>query len=329
MPINTQYAIAQPDRSQKYPALQASEYEPREEDEEIFFCLSDKSAAMLSNQAKSLLGLEDAKGRFNKKKETVSRLTNPFRVVFMGRPSLFCLEKKTDLITPLTKGLKLGNGKVSTTRMLFAILCGDSLLLKEDNSVQLFTLRLNGTKTDTLLKPLEESHSKVKEEENVSGSSILHLYSFELIISVESRSSSIAKGESSLTTLFKPKDELPLLLPEELQSITHAVASSAEVMSDLRDPFGLRNKQRQPAAENRHLLKEVMELASEFFPKDDDPEIGFAQRNKWLSESIAERYNVSDSNQLTAAQIADFHTFIKDCVDRAKAPEPTYDDIPF
>lgn len=323
--VEDEHLVEDRQGQQKYPALQLSKSQPKA-GEPVNFILSEKSYKMVPPHLHDQLGLQPVDIYFGSSEtpEPCLQITAPIRMVFWGLP-VVCHVSKDDKTIKFNEG-RLLPGWATVSRVLVSLFANGGLLLREDGSPQMFTFKLKSYDTDLIKKRLPELKETLKKASGKT-ESLLHIVHCGIELKPVLRKNKEDSSKSSWAVDLNIVDYDPF--PHEVRGMLTSIANSEEVQSFLADPFYINQRQQQPAAENRHLLKEVMELASEFFPKDDDPEIGFAQRNKWLSESIAERYNVSDSKQLTAAQIADFHAFIKDCVDRAKAPEPTYDDIPF
>lgn len=298
--LNSKYFIAPSEGEQKYPALQASNYKPDDEESEIFLCLNEKSADKLTDESRTLLGLTEEMAKFKKGRDSVFKITNPFQVVFLGHPSLACYDKEKQVYSKLEKGMKLaGTKKVTATRMLMAIVCGGKLLTKADGTIEAFTLKLLSTRTN-MASRLVEIHDSLKKEFNAKNNRIIHLFGFSLGVLPVEMKSSVAKGEASWTTFFSISRDAESL-PDEMQMALCRFAASEEVVQFLKDPFYLKQRQEQSAekesSERQSLMESIVAAATA---------IGFEEkkdRTKFLQEVMQTNYGKSKSSELTIDEL--------------------------
>ncbi len=246
--INLEYAVKSNQLGQRYPALQATNYQPRTLSEKIEFCLSDTSYDLLDHDAQ-LFETEVIECAYKREPVLMHKIVSPVRWVFLNLPSIFLYDKKTKEISYPERGMKLaGTSKVTIAKCFLACLCGDNLILDIDGLPQIFSLKLTSNKTQLIgylnnqsetktilsLNTALQKHFKVKEN-------LLHLVSVQLVIKPKEFVSSHS-GDSSLGVLFEIEDDAQALSHSHQQQIFELI-SDENVQALFDDPFGLRKPQ--------------------------------------------------------------------------------------
>ena len=294
--LNSEYFIAPSEGEQKYPALQASNYKPDDEESEVFLCLNEKSADKLTDESKALLGLVEETVRFKQGKDSVYKISNPFQVVFLGHPSLSCYDKENKVYSRLEKGMKLaGTKKVTATRMLMAIVCNGKLLTKADGTIEAFTLKLLSTRTN-MASQLIEIHNSLKKKFNAKNNRIIHLFGFSLVATPVEMKSTVVKGEASWATVFSINTD-PQPLPDEMQMALCQFASSEEVSQFMKDPFYLQQQKEKASAQEvsdrKSVLDSILAAATTIGFVDAD------DRKNFLQSFVQDRFGKNNSSELT------------------------------
>ncbi len=93
--INLEYAVKSNQLGQRYPALQATNYQPRTLSEKIEFCLSDTSYDLLDHDAQ-LFETEVIECAYKREPVLMHKIVCPVRWVFLNLPSIFLYDKKTN-----------------------------------------------------------------------------------------------------------------------------------------------------------------------------------------------------------------------------------------
>ena len=257
--INTKYAVKSDRITQKYPALQATTYQPRSLDEEIEFCFSEASYSLLETE--ELFNTKIVKCAYKRDSVLMHQIISPVRWIFLNAPRIFLQDKKTKEITYPEKGVKLaGTDKVTIAKCFLACLNGDRLILNEKRLPQIFTLKLTSNKTKLIGYLNNQSETKTILSLNNSlqqhfktQDNLLHLVSVDLIVRPQEFVSSHS-GESSLGIEFAMKGDARVLSAEYQKQIFELI-SNEDIKDVLDDPFGLR-KDRSHDAASRNLTED-------------------------------------------------------------------------
>ena len=246
--INLEYAVKSNQLGQRYPALQATNYQPRTLSEKIEFCLSETSFDLLV-QENQLLETEIIECAYKREPVLMHKIVSPVRWVFLNLPSIFVYDKKSKEISYPQRGMKLaGTSKVTIAKCFLACVCGDNLIIDIDGLPQIFSLKLTSNKTQLIgylnnqsetktilsLNTTLQKHFKVRE-------TLLHLVSVCLGIKPKEFVSNHS-GESSLGVLFEIEDEAKVLTHQHQKQIFELI-SDENVQALFNDPFGLRKPQ--------------------------------------------------------------------------------------
>lgn len=252
--IDTKYAVKSDRIGQKYPALQATTYQPRSLDEKIEFCLSETSYSLLKTQ--ELFDTKIVKCAYKRDSVLMHQIISPVRWIFLNTPRIFLQDKKTKEISYPEKGVKLaGTDKVTIAKCFLACLSSDCLILDEKGSPQIFTLKLTSNKTKLIGYLNNPSETKTIFSLNNSlqqyfktQDNLLHLVSIDLIVRPQEFVSSYS-GESSLGIEFAMQGDARVLSAEHQKRIFELI-SSEDIKDVLNDPFGLRKNQSYNAVSN-------------------------------------------------------------------------------
>lgn len=146
--LNTQYAIAATDDVQRYPALQADNYQPSNAKQQINLCLSTESVSILPETVLVPLGLEPGTADFGESEVEIGILPTAVRWVLLAPPKMFATDKATKEIFRIQKGQKLKDlGRVTLSRLLLAAVVEGIVLCDDAGLPQIFTLNLKSSKT--------------------------------------------------------------------------------------------------------------------------------------------------------------------------------------
>jgi hypothetical protein len=251
--INAEYAIASNDQ-QKYPALQADNYQPRNIKETINICLSEQSVELLSPETITKMDFKVSEVTFGDDDVNVfiPQAEIGWCILAMPRPYLF--DKETSQYSKLQAGVKLAGTKKVTAAKVF--MCGiiDGQLLLDTNGIpQVFTLNLKSSKTRLLKaitpqpddKTIYSLNTWLNKTYKVKGW-VAHLASVDLWAVPEKFTSSVT-GDSSLGIYFTLGTKIELL-SDANQKLIFDRLQDPELKSDISDPYGLASQQLQAMA---------------------------------------------------------------------------------
>ena len=258
--IDTKYAVKSDRTGQKYPALQATTYQPRNLDEKIEFCLSESSHSLLETK-EELFNTKIVKCAYKRESVLMHQIISPVRWIFLNTPRIFLQDKKTKEISYPEKGVKLaGTDKVTIAKCFLTCLNGDSLILDSEKLPQIFTLKLTSNKTKLIGYLNNQSETKTILSLNNSlqqyfktQDNLLHLVSVDLTVKPQEFVSSYS-GESSLGIEFAMEGDARVLSAEHQKQIFELI-SNEKIKEILDDPFSLRKNSSHSAASN-HLTED-------------------------------------------------------------------------
>lgn len=247
--INPDFGVQSNEGSQKYPAIQATDYRPKLGDD-VHLCLSDNSLGIMHPDWKDYFSNFSKDVCYGTEQETVCIIPETARFVFLGIPKTFAQEKESKQISPLQRGVSLKSiNSVTATRCLVAMLVDGNIVLTSDGSIQPFTLKLTSTKTkliDAYNEPDYRSLKKLNrvliEHHRLKSGTWTHLVSIGINPTVTVFSNS--QNQSSTGILFELAGK-PQILDSAMQQTMFHLVNSDEVKEFLVDPFGLKNKQDQ------------------------------------------------------------------------------------
>lgn len=247
--LNTNYGSPDESGGQKYPAIQVSTYQPRDEDEgqAIPLVLSEDSLSLLGDDWLANCPVETVTCRYGKEREDMVKVPDDIRWVLLGRPRMFAMVKKDKSIHNLQKGMKLKeNGMVTATRLLLCAVKDGHLIESSDGSPQLFTLKLTSTKTklvdgdrkDPSFSNLGSLNTALCKAYKVRNQSLLHLVS----VSIQAIATEISNAvDSSMGIIFQFNGGAKALSDADQQRMFMLVQCD-EVKEFLNDPFHLAGK---------------------------------------------------------------------------------------
>jgi hypothetical protein len=244
--INTKFAIQVEGEGQMFPVLQADCYLPRSMGEEISIGLGEDSFDMLSKDARSRLDVASSVATFGDDEVLFFSLPSELRVVVLGKPKLFVVNKDTNKYGNLTAGMVLAGTKNVTIAKMFMLLLdknGDFVLNSEGNP-QVFTLNLKSTKTaligNSKSKPgdgtLTSLNNALCKHYKTKGS-LLHLVSLNLVAKPHRFTSASNAKDSSLGIMFAIQSNK--VLPDAMQELAFNVATDKTLLRVMADPFGV------------------------------------------------------------------------------------------
>lgn len=241
--------------SQKYPAIQATDYQPRMGDA-VQLCLSDSSVSLLAPAWKDFFSQFSREVYYGNDQETVYALPANTQFLFLGIPRTFAQDKDDKTIRRLQRGVKLSqmgvSGSVTATRCLVLIAIDGQFVVSDDGSYQFFTLKLTSTKTKLLndsrdpeYRSLAKLNRTLIEHYKLPRQSWTHLVTIGLKATptVFNQANS---NQSSVGIMFEFEGK-PTPLDKSLQQSISLVSTSEEVKTFLQDPFNLDQKQEEQA----------------------------------------------------------------------------------
>jgi hypothetical protein len=242
--INTKFAIQVEGEGQMFPVLQADCYLPRSMGEKISIGMSEDSFNMLSEDAQSRLDVASSTVAFGDDEVLFFSLPAEMRVVVLGRPRLFVVNKDTNKYSNLAAGMTLAGTKNVTIAKMFVLLLdrnGDFVLDSEGNP-QVFTLNLKSTKTvligNSKSKPgdgtLTSLNAALCKHYKTKGS-LLHLVSVNLVAKPHRFTSASNAKDSSLGIMFGIQGNK--VLSDEMQGQAFKVATDKALLKIMADPF--------------------------------------------------------------------------------------------
>lgn len=245
--INPKYAIIK-ENAQQFPAVQASDYEPRTLDEKINFCLSEDSYQLIET-SKPLFNSEIVKCVYRGKQTLMHKIITPVRWVFLNMPPLFAKNKDTGEISYLLKGEKLKEtNRVTAAKCFLAGLVDGKLIKTSDGKPQIFTLNLTSSKTNLISskKPQPETrtlldlNAGLQKRYKIKGH-LLHLASVELTVKTKEFHSS-TQNTSSFGVMFYLEGNAKALTEEQQQEVFELI-SDEEIQEVFNDPFRLKQSE--------------------------------------------------------------------------------------
>jgi hypothetical protein len=212
-----------------------------------FMALGDKAFELLDPQQAARLGATEKRDRPIKKADECLFYVLPesVRYVVLVQPRKYVRDRKTkENIRPLGKGDRLKEmGLETVVKLLIALVVDDAPILDGDGRVQVFTLKLNSTKTNLVsdyrnkeAKSIESLAEKLKERYKTS-KWLTHLVSLSIVVTPQQFKN--AEGETSEGIIFELSGNAKALNKEAQKAI--AVLVSSEYFKAIAaDPFGLK-----------------------------------------------------------------------------------------
>lgn len=228
---------------QRYPALQATDYQPKNLKAEIHLGIGVESLEMLTEEAQEKLAPELVTCDY-KNGPVPIYLMNGLRWVILGSPGLFIFMKDTERYRAIIPGEKLKDTKnVTAARLYLAVIKDGELILDEDGSPQVFTLLLRSNQTNLIKARRPEKgdgtiyslNEALSEHYQLKGV-LTHTVSVEMDVFPTTRSN--ASGTSSFAVMYR-LGESAKVLPEAQLSAIHKLITSDDFKLDMVDPFRL------------------------------------------------------------------------------------------
>lgn len=242
--LNAQYVLPNTNQ-QKYPALQADNYQPKSLKTEINLCLAEESVDLLSPETIEKLSLEITPVNFGEDDINVFVPKSQLEYVILGMPRLDLYNKESKRYEALVSGTKLaGTKKVTAAKLFMCVTIAGDLLLDNDGKPQIFTLNLKSSRTGLLKAQsptagdgtLHSLNTALNKHYQVNGW-VTHLVSVKLLAVPEKFTSSVS-GDSSLGIKFALQDAATLLT-EANQKAMFELLQAPDLQADMDNPFKL------------------------------------------------------------------------------------------
>lgn len=262
-----QYAMPSDD-TQKYPAIQATDYQPKNLKAEISLGLSMESYDLLSESSQKIISSEVLECQFGDDSVGLYVIPSDVRWIILNMPSTFVYQKDTGKYRKLISGERLsGTKNVTAARVFLCALVGDKILTGDDGKPQVFGLTLKSSKTGLIKKKTPSpgdgtiyslnmalcKHYKLK-------GWLTHLVSVSLFACPEKFSSSIS-GETSLGVMFKLGTGAKALHPDQQKSM-YDLLQDDELKASFTDPFNIAN--------SNNVIASVDQIVDNGTPSIDD-----------------------------------------------------------
>jgi len=244
--INTQYGVESGQSGQRYPAIQASSYEPKA-NEDIVLILSEGSVeAMNPDYAAKVVSDSISVDYCDRLMFTINPLA---RFVVLAMPRMFSMDKATKEIFPLAKGQKLKPlNRVTAARLLLAMIIGDELVVDTDGNPQIFTLKLTSTKTNLIggdrdavgASTIHSLNKSLGEHFKAKSQWLTHLVSIN-IKAIPDKFINLETGKSKVRTLFSLAGGAKALSSDN-QRVLFNLITSDDFKALAADPFHLSGK---------------------------------------------------------------------------------------
>lgn len=248
--IIADYAIAAT-QEQKYPALQADNYQPRNTKETINLCMAEQSVELLSSDTITALNFKPHAASFGEEEVTVFVPQADIGWSILSMPRLYLYDKETKQYSNLPAGIKLaGTKKVTAAKVFMCATVGGNLLLDNEGKPQVFTLNLKSSKTRLLKaqvpspddRTLYSLNAGLSKQHGVKGW-IAHLATVDLYAVPEKFTSSVS-GDTSLGVMFTLGTKIELLNPGNQRAVFDRI-QDPDLQADMKDPYGLAIQQLQ------------------------------------------------------------------------------------
>lgn len=238
--LNPVYAV--PDNSkQRYPALQVDEYNPRNLQSKINFCLSEESAEILTDRALELLNLQPIEASFKSGNVNLFIINN-LQAIVLDVSRIYIYNKGTERYES-NSGQELGGDLVSCRKVFLALMVGEELVTGDDGKAQVFTLNLKSYATDLIGSPktskpgdgsIYSLNTALVKHYQIKGK-LTHLVRVPLLVAPTTRTSKLKK-ESSFAPKYSLGDKATPLT-EELQKAMFELLQDPQLRSDIDNPY--------------------------------------------------------------------------------------------
>lgn len=258
--LNTSYAIASIDDAQRYPALQADNYQPANSKQEVNLCLSIDSVGMLGSNALSSMVMTPGVANFGGSEVEIGVLPGEIRWVVLAPPKIFAIHKDTRKVFYIQKGQRLKDlGRVNIARLLLAAVVEEAVVLDDDGLPQIFTLNLKSSKSALVGSSREadcgvgrnNGHRTIAslnkglcEHYKLRNTWLTHLVSVRLKAHPEKFKSTQSNDASWGVRFVFDGGAKPLA--EDQQKLVFDLISQESFKALAEDPFSLANREDQP-----------------------------------------------------------------------------------
>ncbi|MEM9116909.1 MAG: hypothetical protein AAGD09_03395 [Cyanobacteria bacterium P01_F01_bin.56] len=262
----SQFTVEIDDVGASYPAIQATNYEPKNLKEHVDLCLAESSMDLVSEEvSKELASLTESDvAIFDKEgtETTIFKLDEGVRFVVLGLPSICHFDKEANEILPRQKRDLKGTGIVTITRLPLLMVKLDGTLVMDGEEPQIFTLKLKSTKTtlvtgdrrDKEFKSLRDVQKGLQKHYGLKGrDACLHLASVKIIAQPQI----FSNGSDSSVGIRYALDGAAKELPRELWPVTFSLMQNDEVMRLIKDPFNLEGSVNSPEAREANLQEKA------------------------------------------------------------------------
>ena len=249
--LMAQYAIPT-NELQKYPAIQATDYQPKSLKSSVLLGLAADSYDMLTEESQKLISTEIIECNFKNGAVGLYEILSSVQWVILGMPQTFLYEKDTGKYRKIVAGEKLaGTRTVTAARLYLCALAEDNLLLASDGTPQVFGLTLKSSKTGLIKKQSPEPgdgtifslNNALAKHYKIKGW-LTHLVSVSLK-AVPEKFTSSQSGDTSIGVIYKIGNTAKALSPSQQQA-TFELLQDEELKAAMADPFKLNSRADAP-----------------------------------------------------------------------------------
>jgi hypothetical protein len=236
-----QYAalgMDQEGESQRYPAIQLQQYTGLTPKSAVFWCFSDESISLISDDSKNKLKLEKFEAYFGDDEATLWKINAEIKFIPLFIPKIFKWNKNTNEISHNDrKSFNFKEGDRTIAKCFFLLIADGQL------TDTLCTLKLKSFRTEEVIggKKANEGTLKSLSSElfkrgiGVKGKSNIHFVNIAITPGVKKYQN--ANGDSSFGAYYT-LTKASLNTPQNMVFISELLGDT-QLQNDILDPFGL------------------------------------------------------------------------------------------
>ena len=242
--LNSAYAM-EDESGARFPWLQADEYKPRNLKETVNLCIPEAALELLADDAMDGIESQPITTIFGED-EGLAYVFKNVRWIILTKPTTAFAQNKDDgSIKKIFKGMKFGDEWKSVSRLYLACIVGDSIMVDDQGTPQIWQMKLSGLKTQWIDgkiedKTIAELNKSLCKHYKVKKGWITHLVSVAISAFPRNFSSAIKSKESSIGTMFGfAAEDKAKPLSEANQKLVFELVSSDDFKAMAKDPFGI------------------------------------------------------------------------------------------
>lgn len=252
--LNQKYLVQLGSNESRIPAIQISNYRPGL-NEEVTFVIADTVAEMLGDAVCEKIVTGVTKVVLGGEAKDMGVLSNAIRFVILGIPKLFASDKTSGEVTPLEKGIKLGeSNKVTIAKLLLVMYLDGDFIRNSNNEAVIFGLNLKSTRTALIGNFRDSDGGKARNNGQSTLAGLNQALSTKMktkgllthLVSVKLKPECAVfksnKSKDSVISVRYAFDGGAQILPDKLQSEMFGLLKSDHFKDLSEDPFGIAQK---------------------------------------------------------------------------------------